>query len=60
MIACHESDHQEIITERKKEERGVEHPDQHGAKVSEMQEQGEGGANEFKQAMFDPSDSLKS
>ena len=58
MIACHESDYQQIIAERKKEERGVENPHQHGAKISEMQQKGEDGANEFKQAMFDPSGSL--
>ena len=58
MMAGHESDHQQIIAEGKEEERGVENPHPHGAKISEMQQKGEDGANEFKQAMFDPSSSL--
>ena len=37
MMACHESDHQQIIAEGKEEERGVENSHRHGAKISEMQ-----------------------
>src|SRR5580700_4708644 len=59
MIARHEGDHQQIIAERKKEERGVQNPHQHGAQISEIQQKGEDGANEFKQAMFDPSSSVR-
>ena len=47
MMARHESDHQQIIAKGKEEERGVEDTHQHRAKISEMQQKGEDGANEF-------------
>jgi hypothetical protein len=49
MIACHESDHQQIISEREEEERRVENSHQHGAEIPKMQQKDEDGAKEFNQ-----------
>src|ERR1700733_346813 len=50
MIACNQSDNQQVIAERKEEERGVENSHQHRAEISEVQQKGENGAYEFDQS----------